>query len=479
MDLPIFNSTTENEKTFDESGCKSSSSTVSSKLAISKPPNKSPTKHFWQEIEKDQPPKLPLNIKIEEPLIITDTTQIQSQPVIDENPSKMAILNHYSDLSESLNSQKSAQGSLNEISDIFKDAVPTRVEPTSKVGTENLKIPTVQQKKTLVKCLDSNGKIIFVELQVDPNNPKNIKIIKNLNSVTTTSPASLNQNQPKGHAIGQQLNLNSPLQPIPARPTHLSNILSNTPSVSIMPKQSIGAEPILNQKAIVVQGHSRFDSNQIQHSFENKKIFIIQSSALKNVNVNSTNPPPLVRISNPSKVTVAPSMTNLKATQASPKPTETRKLTINSSNVIIKNGQIIILDRDKSQNPKPKQESLLKPQISLLKPLPNKPTSESTIPKMPKTNSIHGSRQFRKQLPTNQINTKRDYHKEFCTAFLRHHFQTVRTAVEYLLKNAPLINILSNKLEFSEAFPFVVESHQKFSSFSLPKRRSNEVQILG
>lgn len=442
------------------------------------------TKDSYDAIEKKEAPTIPINIKVEEPLMINDSPQVESQEEIPETyeyPSAVAVPKFDLHQNKSNVPNKSSQGCLNDISEIFKDAAPLKISPlkinsVDKVETVKSK-PPVQQKKTLVRCLDTNGKIVFVELQVDPKNPKNIKIVKSPTVIAATQPASQNVSKLPN---ATQLKLNPPLEQIrlTTNTTPVTNILSNT---SNSPKQYVGIHPVtatrtIHSKPIMVQSNanmSRILPTEAKSLIENKKLFLIKSSTLP----NSTNPPPLVRISNPTKVALAPSTTNVKVIQPATKPTETRKFTINANNVIMKNGQIIILDKDKS-NVKPKQESLLKPQVSLLKPLFQKQVTESTSTKSnaiqkPPCQSI-GPR-FRKPIPLAQNTAKRDYHKEFCSKFLRHHFITVRSAVEYLLRNVPLINVLASRPDYSTAFPFVAESYEKFNSFSFPKRQTNEV----
>lgn len=420
----------------------------------------------------------PINIKIEEPLIIDESVQVESQAVIQENyenPSLIAVPNV---IQNNLNTSKtSSQGCLNDISEIFKDATPAKISSSDKIDIVKSKIAPVQQKKNLVRCVDSNGKIVFVQLQVDPNNPKNIKIVKTPTVVAPTQPTAQNLSRPLNVT---QLKLNTPMEQI-RQSTPMTNIrlnTSNSPNLSMV-HPITSTRTTLNPKPIMVQSNSnlsRFNPSEAKSLLENKKIFIIKSSTLPNI--SSTNPPPLVRI-NQNKVVLAPNMASVKVIQPPPKPTEARKLAINSNNVLMKNGQIIILDKDKSLL-KPKQESLLKPQISLLKPLYQKQISEATSTK---TNSIQkpscnllGPR-FRKQIPLNQNAVKRDYHKEFYVLFSRHRFQTIRSAVEYLLRNIPLVNSSASKPEFNTSFPFVTVSQEKFNSFPLPKRRSSEVCI--
>lgn len=445
LDLPIRNSGNETES-------KSILSSFKQEYSM-KPPDVLVEQCFNDKIEKQEGKIVPINIKTEEPLIINESAEDESQrdlPVNCESPPE----SHEMKLDTAT---KSSQGCLNDISEIFKDSAPAKIDTTDKIEIVKLKTMPVQPKKTLVRCLDSNGKIVVVELQVDPNNPKNIKIVK-----TPTQPASLSLAKPSNVA---QLKVSTPVEQ-KRHMTPVTNILSNTSNQFIKVNPITSTSSTVNTKPIMYKGNanlSRFNPVEAKNLLENKKVFIFKSSALPNL--SSTNPPPLVRISNLNKVVLAPSIANLKVVQ----PT---------SNVIMKNGKIIVLDKDKSL-PKPKQESLLKPQISLLKPVYQKQISESTSTKsiliQKPSSHIIGSR-HRKPTLLNQNAAKRDYHKEFHTIFVRHRFQTVRSAVEYVFRNTPLVNTLCSRPEFNAAFPFVAESHEKFSSFPFPKRRLNEVR---
>lgn len=468
-----------------------------------KPPNESVENHFNDNIKTHKARAAPINIKMEEPLMIDDDVEsLEELPEHNKNPTDLEEKNL-------VNITKNSQCSLNDIGEIFKDAVPAKIDspkvvkvktppvqqrktntlvkcldkgeifkdaaPAKIHSPEVVKLETppvpVQQKntKTLVKCLDSNGKVVLVEVQVDPNNPKNIKFIKTPTVIAPAQPTSISlAKQANTSHMKVDTSMEQKRYVIPA-----TNILSNTSnSPSKYTKVNLITSTIMNPKQIIAKSNPnsyRLNPAQAKSLLENKnkKVYIFKSSALPNI--SSTNPPPLVRIANPNKVIVAPRISNLKIIQPTTKPNEIRKVATNSNNVIMKNGKIIVLNKTK-----PKQQSLLKPQVSLLKPVYQKQKIESTSAK---SISIQKPMpRFRKQMPISQTTVKRDYHREFLTVFRRHRFRTVRPAVEYLLKNIPLINTLSSKPEFSVAFPFVTESCEKFSSFPFSKRRLNEVR---
>lgn len=426
--------------------------------SLRKPPNELIGKKVIDKIEKEEAVGTPPKIKMEEPLIITEATKLESQEEITDN-STNSFDSHEKEMDA-----KPSQGFLNDIDEIFKDAAAatTKIEPPVK-----LKTMPAQQKKTLVRCLDSNGKILFLQLQMDPNNPKNIKLLKTPSVIATTQSTSLAK---PVHIT--QLKLCTPIDQkrLVTSVTNSPSNTSNSPNQNIKMAAITSSTSILNSKPNTVKSNvnlSRLNPVEATSLMENKKVFIVKSSTLPNL--NATNPPPLVRISNPKKIVLAP---NLKVMQPN-----ASNMTINSSNIMMKNGKIIVVDKEKV-NAKPKQESLLKPQISLLKPVYQKQNTELSATKLisiPKQSSQILGYGKRKPVPVSQNVAKRDYHKEFQTIFLRHRFQTVRSAVEYLLRNTPLTNTLSSKPEFYVAFPFVAESHEKFNSFPFPKRRLNEV----
>lgn len=232
----------------------------------------------------------------------------------------------------------------------------------------------------LVKCLDTKGNIIMVELRVDPNNPKNIQIIR------TGNPSTVNP------AIAAAP-LNRPAEkPTPSVP-HVQNGMSSVTNQALSSKQS-------------------------------------------------------------------------------------------STAAIIKIA-------------KPKQESLLKPQISLLKP---QPFFKSTppIPKCQSGNtlispivvpiaSLNQSILLKRpspMTPTKRFQVKqvfmkknmdqpRNYRNELNMVFFdRSRFHSIRSAVEFLLKKIPIINpkISHDERNYVQHFPFSVNSETAFNRLSKVKQ---------
>ncbi|KAJ6642351.1 YEATS domain-containing protein 2 [Pseudolycoriella hygida] len=374
-----------------------------------------------------------LRVKMEEPLIIDDSPKIESQAEVIKNC-------EHSAKEKSLETTNNNSPNFHkELSQIFEKTVAKKVEPPKPVQIMKLKMPIVQPKKTLVRCLDTNGKTVFVEFKIDPNNLKNIKLVRTP-VIATPRPTSLSIAKPTN--VTEQKASTAPVINIPSNTANVSNHISTITSTAVTPNP------------FIVKHNANF--------MENKKIFILKSSDASNS--GSTNPPPLVRISNPNNVAHTASTTKLNVIPSA------QKVTMNSNNFVMKNGKIIILNN--KVNGKPKQESLLKPQVRLMNQKQTIESAKSILLQKPSVSLLGSS--CKKPTLFNQNAVQRDYYKEFKAIFQRHRFQTVRSAVEYLLKNTPLVNTMSSKPEFNTVFPFVAESQEKFNSFAFPRRRLNE-----
>lgn len=267
--------------------------------------------------------------------------------------------------------------------------------PTVPVNTNLIKSSTVPavtpvtqlRPGKLVKCLDTKGNVIMVELRVDPKNPKNIQIIRTGNQAATASAIRTTE--------------------------------KTTPSPSgINVPQIHNGIPSISNKALV---------------------------QLPNKQINT-----LIKIA------------------------------------------------------KPKQESLLKPQISLLKPqlfksttpqisksqTSNTLTAPITVPiaslnqsillKMPvltKPTKRLQVKQVKQVFMKKNNDLPRNYRKELNIVFFeRSRFHSVRSAVEFLLKKIPIINpkIANDERNYVQHFPFSVNSLTVFNR--LPRVKQNFLQ---
>lgn len=326
-------------------------------------------------------------------------------------------------------------------------------------------VPVSKPKKTFIKCLDTNGKVILAELVIDQQNPKKFKIIRTPNAVNGPPPVNKVNPTPNIHNT------------LPSKYTslNLAKTSNSTPNSSIIYTPYSGSpliKPMTQQQ--------------------------------------------------PSAISIAP------------KPAQqigsSIKVPINAQNIIMKNGKIFVIKTPTAAatssivKPKPKQESLLKPQISLLKPIVNQTlTTKKTFstpvqttvvntkntPSMPFKNIIitnkNGEVKKVQILPsTHKIanhvlgaksiitkpnqqfnhkqfiitNVKKEYRKDLEHEFFDcHNFKTIRCAVEYLLMKVPLVSKLATNTDYISAFPFSTKTIEIFDSFIWPKQRALEVLV--
>lgn len=158
------------------------------------------------------------------------------------------------------------------------------------------------------------------------------------------------------------------------------------------------------------------------------------------------------------------------------------------------NNKIIVLDS--SRLPKNQQQSLLKPQVSLLKPRPaaattGRATTKANHLKKITVSNISGLEnrninvfvpadvKFESNVKFKSQTDKQIHHKygaELEQWFLAgNSFTNMTGAIGWLLKRIPLISTMAAQPEFRESFPFVVPTLADFYSLLIPKQRSFEV----
>lgn len=174
-----------------------------------------------------------------------------------------------------------------------------------------------------------------------------------------------------------------------------------------------------------------------------------------------------------------------------------------SKTVILPNGKVVFTERaaTTSRVKQLAQQSLLRPQISLLKPqkIEEKPAVPVSIGtkglKMITVNNLSGmeNRNINVYLPTecqSEVDIEIPNSKRFVvitkkrqqlacdleTEFHRCvHFPTVTASVVWLLKRLPLISPLAHQHDYKESFPFVVASIETFDAMPTVKQRCFEV----
>lgn len=370
-------------------------------------------------------------------------------------------------------------------------------------------------KKTYVKCVGKDGKVSLMELVRDEKNPKLFKMVLppgvNANKMvlqrtnSTGTPVVIPTNfmrpmAPTGNAV-EQVKIGVPLMNssptanllsvavarstlIPANTSTLAATSFSTPTMS-----SNFASPV---KLPLANTHTAVASSSTQ--LVNRRI------SMGNLISPSKNQlptmPKLVAINSPHRpipppkiVVPQPKITSVSATHA-PSGMQKPNLTPITS-VIQKNNKILVLDANRL--PKNQQKSLLKPQVSLLKPRAMLTASSQQHTKITVSNIsglenrninvfVPADVKLQTKIPTkSQTNSHvhNKYGAELEQRFLaRKTFTNMTEAIGWLLKETPLISSLATQSEFRESFPFAVSSLADFHSLHIAKQRSFEVRLL-
>lgn len=169
--------------------------------------------------------------------------------------------------------------------------------------------------------------------------------------------------------------------------------------------------------------------------------------------------------------------------------------------VMMANGKVVFIDKTAttSNTRPPVQQSLLRPQISLLK--LQKVDEKSHAPtgtrglKMITVNNLSGmeNRNINVFLPTEcesdsdieiptskrfvvNVKDRRQLADDLETEFHRcQRFVNATAGVVWLLKRVPIITSMAHQHDYKESFPFVVDTIETFESMPLPKQRCYEV----
>lgn len=327
----------------------------------------------------------------------------------------------------------------------------------------------VKGKKTFVKCVGKDGKVSLMELVRDEKNPKLFKMVL---------PPGVHANK---IVMQPAPGVNRPAAPIVVA----SNLIRPTNTIPLVqPVQQLrNATPSPSKPSLVSIQTPITVSNQLANRRFSIGNLVSPSKTLPNQLFNVSNPvqmPKLVAINSPHPTTSG---------QLRPIP---RHHLIQKTNplapLIQKNNKVLVLDSNRL--PKSQQQSLLRPQVSLLKPRPQMMTPKN-LKKITFNNiSGMGNKNINIFVPADvkldadQIQQKSQpsapvqhrYGDELEKRFLaRKSFENMTEAIGWLLKEIPLISILATQTEFKESFPFVVPNLADFHSLLVTKQRSFEV----
>lgn len=146
--------------------------------------------------------------------------------------------------------------------------------------------------------------------------------------------------------------------------------------------------------------------------------------------------------------------------------------------IIRKNNKILVLDS--TQAIKGQQQSLLKPQVSLLKSrAPSNNLKKFTVSNISgfehKNINVFIPADMKVASKSQNVSSSQLIKEELEKQFLRLSFENMKAAVRWLLKKIPLISSLAAETEYRAIFPFVMPSLSDFQNLSVAKQRSFEV----
>lgn len=330
----------------------------------------------------------------------------------------------------------------------FKAIDPQQQASTSKQPIEAANQSVVKkpvQAKKLIKCIDKSGKVSFVELVQDPSNPKVFKMIV-----------------PKVVSIAK----------------------NSIPAAGATPATSANGNGATTQLVSDVGAPSTLSATAIRQ--KNHKVFAIDSTKVP-VQLQLQHKQPQQQHQQPQQ----PQTGQQRPAQQQHLQPQQKSQLKQMPPAHPKHPQALYPLTKRQILPKPsqpQQQSLLKPQISLLK----LSQSAKAPVKVIRVNNIAGlkNRNINVFVPSNlkvhpsntgpaqpdeQPKESRNLDVQLETEFCGQSFNTVTMAVNWLLKRLPLISSNASYANYRQAFPFVTRSLADFKSFHLAKQRSFEV----
>lgn len=332
--------------------------------------------------------------------------------------------------------------------------------------------------KKFMKCIDKQGKVSFVELLPDPNNPKVFKLVLPNNKLT---PLGTNSIRPMPALSPIQTAATKPIPPL------VTTSLTVRPPALNVPINS------MNNKGVPIVNAAIKQTSQPPQLFtptNNAGTMKLHTS--NNLNVNTI---PKVVNKNPVNTIKRPAETPLAQIQQN-----TPLSNVHDKAVIMKNGKIFIVDKSKAIVQPKLQQSLLKPQVSLLKPaiaennqqlqVPCPPLSLSNQLNIRLSNEKSVFKKISKSATQNEpfatssaigknvlsikVNPRQhaiDLEERF---YKCDHFKHVTDSVYWLLRRLPLI--MKQEIHgLRDSFPFMARNEQTYYSMHWGKQRCYEV----
>lgn len=350
----------------------------------------------------------------------------------------------------------------------------------SKLTTTNPMV-VVQPKgapgqKRFIKCVSKDGKISLMELVQDAANPKVFKMV--LPKGVGTGKISLQQ-QPQPQP-SQAMNTVKFVKPM-IQPMKIGTVLPSTSTgqMPIIRNLSRSSMNLISTNANTPVTNLNLTTTNTLASMT-KPTQSVNKSNVVVVSKPSVSLPKLVAI-NSQKTTMSP--INKMVPRPGQLPPGTR--------IIKKDNKILVLESNQPYKTQQQRQSLLKPQVSLLKPRPLITSIASSVKRITVTNipgiehkNINvfvpndiGVSATKSVFKTKNTGTMRyDFSNHLESRFMaRKTFTNMTEAIAWLLKSIPLVTSYAAQDGFRESFPFVVATMADFYSLHVAKQRSFEV----
>lgn len=333
-------------------------------------------------------------------------------------------------------------------------------------------------RKTFVKCVGKDGKISLMELVQDEKNPQLFKMV-----LPQANKVIAQKIQASGAPISLPSNLIRPITSMANKPNlkliNIQNSLANRHN-SI----ASSSQPPVNLPKLVAINSPHPSNTVSNRSTPAPTITATQrvASTLKPISV-----PLLMTASNPNLMQTSKPI-SIASSIPDSKPTSVlihKPISNPVKSIIQKNNKVWMMDPSRLPRIN-QQQSLLKPQVSLLKSRIN-PTNSNNLKKItvsdilglehninvfvPTNVKLKSNVQIKKQPTTHQYGDELE--KRF---FARKSFENMTEAIGWLLREIPLISSLAAQLDFRESFPYVVPTLTDFHNLLIPKQRSFEVK---
>lgn len=337
--------------------------------------------------------------------------------------------------------------------------------------------PKAATPKRFIKCVSKDGKISLMELVQDESNPKVFKMV--LPKGVGTNRVNLQQQQQQQPQAMNTMKLVKPLGTALMQPIKIGTMLASSSSGKMPLIRNLtgnSMNSISNNANTPITNLNLTTINSI--SAIPKATQLVPNSNIVVVPKPSISLPKLVAINSPKSTTPPTNKASLSAQQFPP-----------GTRIIKNNNKILVLDSNQLQKAQRQKQSLLKPQVSLLKPRPT--TSIGSSVKRITVTNIPGieHKNINVFVPNDMgmatksvfkakstLTMRQNFSKLLENRFMaRRTFSNMTEAIAWLMKAIPLVSSTAAHPEFRESFPFVVSTMAEFYSFHVAKQRNFEV----